>query len=160
MNKEKIMDKIEISLLNLRVVREKTGTYDIDNASITSSGKLSEIAIKVLELDQRAEEVVCVVCCDSRHRINGIFEVFRGGMTESPVCPPEVFKRALLSNSPVMFLLHNHPGGSLHPSLPDQQVTQRLVDGAKLLGLKILDHMIVNDEGKYTSFRELGIMPE
>jgi DNA repair protein RadC len=160
MNKEKIMDKIEISLLNLRVVREKTGTYDIDNASITSSGKLSEIAIKVLELDQRAEEVVCVVCCDSRHRINGIFEVFRGGMTESPVHPPEIFKRALLSNSPVMFLLHNHPGGSLHPSLPDQNVTQRLVDGAKILGMRILDHMIINDEGRYTSFKELGIMPE
>jgi len=57
-------------------------------------------------------------------------------------------------------LLHNHPGGSLHPSLPDQQVTQRLVDGAKILGLKILDHMIVTEGGKYSSFRELGIMPE
>jgi DNA repair protein RadC len=159
MNKEKIMAKIEISLLNLRVVREKTGTYAVDSTSITSSGKLHEIATKVLELDQRAEEVFCVVCCDSQNRINGIYEVFRGGMAESPVYPPEVFKRALLSNSPIMFLLHNHPGGTLHPSLPDQQVTQRLVDGAKLLGLKILDHMIVNDEGKYSSFKEMGIMP-
>jgi DNA repair protein RadC len=154
------MDKIELSLLNLRVVREKTGTYAIDNAAITSSGKLHEVAVEVLELDQRAEEVFCVVCCDSRHRINGIFEVFRGGMTESPVHPPEIFKRALLSNSPVMFLLHNHPGGSLHPSLPDQQVTKRLVDGAKILGLKILDHMIVTEGGNYSSFKELGIMPE
>jgi DNA repair protein RadC len=154
------MKMIEINLLNLRVVREKSGIYDIDNAAITSSGKLSEIAIKVLELDQRAEEVFCVVCCDSRHRINGIFEVFRGGMAESSVYPAEIFKRALLSNSPVMFLLHNHPGGSLHPSLPDRQVTQKLVDGAKLLGLKILDHMIVTEGGKYSSFKELGIMPE
>ena len=153
------MDKIEISLLNLRVVREKTGTYSIDTC-ITSSSKLHEVAVEVLELDQRAEEVFCVVCCDSRHRINGIFEVFRGGMTESSVYPPEIFKRALLSNSPVMFLLHNHPGGSLHPSLPDQQVTQRLVDGAKILGMRILDHMIINDEGKYSSFKEMGIMPE
>jgi len=154
------MAKIEISLLNLRVVKEKTGTYAIDNASITSNAKLSEIAIKVLELDQRAEEVFCVICCDSRHRINGIYEVFRGGMAESPVYPPEIFKRALLCNSHIMFLLHNHPGGSLHPSLPDQQVTKRLVDGAKILGMRILDHMIVNDEGRYTSFKELGIMPE
>ena len=154
------MAKIEISLLNLRVVREKTGTYDIDSTNITSSSKLHEIATKVLELDQRAEEVFCVVCCDSRHRINGIFEVFRGGMAESSVYPAEIFKRALLSNSPVMFLLHNHPGGSLHPSLPDRQVTQKLVDGAKILGLKVLDHMIINDEGRYTSFKELGIMPE
>lgn len=154
------MAKIEISLLNLRVVREKTGTYAIDNASITSSGKLSEIAIKVLELDQRAEEVFCLICCDSQQRINGIYEVFRGGMAESPVYPPEIFKRALLSNSHIMFLLHNHPGGSLHPSLPDQKVTQRLVDGAKILGMRILDHMIINDEGKYSSFKEMGIMPE
>jgi len=153
------MDKIEISILNLRVVREKSGTYSIDTC-ITSSSKLHEVAIKVLELDQRAEEVFCLICCDNRHRINGIYEVFRGGMTESSVYPAEIFKRALLCNSPVMFLLHNHPGGSLHPSLPDQKVTQRLVDGAKLLGLKVLDHMIVNDEGRYTSFKELGIMPE
>ena len=154
------MAKIEINILNLRVVREKSGIYAIDNASITSSGKLHEVAIEVLELDQRAEEVFCVICCDSRHRINGIYEVFRGGMAESPVYPAEIFKRALLSNSHIMFLLHNHPGGSLQPSLPDQQVTQKLVDGAKILGMRILDHMIINDEGRYTSFKELGIMPE
>ena len=150
---------IEINLLNLRVVREKTGTYDIDNPHHIKR-QVTEMAVEVLELDQRAEEVFCVVCCDSRHRINGIFEVFRGGMAESSVYPAEIFKRALLSNSPVMFLLHNHPGGSLHPSLPDRQVTQKLVDGAKLLGLKIIDHMIVTEGGKYSSFKELGIMPE
>ena len=144
---------VNISLLNLRVVREKSGRYDLDDRKISSVDKLYKIATEVLEMDQRAEEIFCVVCADAQHRINGIFEVFRGGISEAPISPREIFKRALLQNAFTIFLLHNHPGGSLLPSSADVETTKRLVEIGKLIGIPVTDHLIVA-ENRYLSFRE------
>ena len=54
-----------------------------------------------------------------------------------------------------IILSHNHPSGNIHPSLPDIQLTKKLVAGAKLLDLKILDHIIVTPYDYY-SFADEG----
>ncbi|MEK7074977.1 MAG: JAB domain-containing protein, partial [Patescibacteria group bacterium] len=56
-----------------------------------------------------------------------------------------------------MIIAHNHPSGNLDPSSEDREVTYRLKEAGKLLGIEVLDHIIVSRSG-YTSFRELKLM--
>jgi len=58
-----------------------------------------------------------------------------------------------------LILAHNHPSGSLKASPQDLELTNKLVEGSKLLDLKVLDHIIVAPkEGKYSSFADDGII--
>jgi DNA repair protein RadC len=82
-------------------------------------------------------------------------EVSRGTLDATLVHPREVFKAALLSNAASIILTHNHPSGDPTPSPDDHQLTRRLVDAGRLIGVEVLDHIIVGD-GRYFSFREGG----
>lgn len=68
----------------------------------------------------------------------------------------DIYKEALLSNALGLLIAHNHPGGKLHPSKYDEETTRTLVEGAKLLGLTVFDHLIVTRDG-YFSFLEHNI---
>lgn len=71
----------------------------------------------------------------------------------SLVHPREVFKGALLSSAASVILLHNHPSGDPDPSAEDREVTRKLVEAGRLLGVPVLDHVIVG-VGAFYSFRE------
>jgi DNA repair protein RadC len=60
-----------------------------------------------------------------------------------------------LANAAAIVLTHNHPSGNPTPSPDDHQLTRRLVDAGRLIGVEVLDHIIVG-EGRYFSFREGG----
>jgi DNA repair protein RadC len=70
------------------------------------------------------------------------------------VHPREVFKAALLANSHSLIVAHNHPAGSLTPSLEDIETTEVLIKAGKLLGVPVADHIIVSSNG-IQSLREL-----
>jgi DNA repair protein RadC len=81
-----------------------------------------------------------------------------GTLHSSLVHPREVFKAAILSNAAGFILAHNHPSGELTPSKDDIAVTERIKEAGDLLGIDLLDHIIVGDGKRYTSFREQGLM--
>ncbi|MCD6427798.1 MAG: DNA repair protein, partial [Caldisericaceae bacterium] len=64
---------------------------------------------------------------------------------------------AITDRAASIILVHNHPSGSLKPSPEDRQITNRLVEIGKLVGIKILDHVIVSKKGYY-SFNENGLL--
>jgi DNA repair protein RadC len=89
-----------------------------------------------------------------------IFDFFvlnHGRVNASIVHPRDVFKRALLSNSTSILLIHNHPTGNTKPSKNDKKRTQRLVDGGEILGINVLDHLIIGDYNYY-SFKENNLL--
>ena len=88
---------------------------------------------------------------DIKNNVRGAFEVSRGGLNASIVHPREIFKRALLLNAASIILAHNHPSGDTTPSREDINITKRLVEGGKILGIEVLDHIIVGDN--YMSFK-------
>jgi len=64
---------------------------------------------------------------------------------------------AILSNAKTILLSHNHPSGSdVTPSEEDISITKRLIDAGKIMGIDILDHIIIGENGKYYSFKEEG----
>lgn len=82
-----------------------------------------------------------------------------GDVDSSAVYPRQVFRSALINNATSIICVHNHPAGGATPSHGDKDITKQLVRGGKLLGIRILDHVIVTDDGYY-SFADRGLIEE
>ena len=101
----------------------------------------------------REQFLVCGL--DAKHGIIGVNVVSIGSMTLAIVHPREVFKPLILMNAAAWICAHNHPCGDPAPSQEDRVLTSRLRQGADLLGITLLDHLILTDERCY-SFADLG----
>lgn len=84
--------------------------------------------------------------------------VGRGGFSMTAVDVKVILREALLAKSPSIMLFHNHPSGALTPSAQDIALTRKIVDAAKILDIRVLDHIIVSYKGYY-SFVNEGRMP-
>ncbi len=80
-----------------------------------------------------------------------------GTLNESLVHPREVFAPAVEHRCASVIVAHNHPSGSLNPSSADIQITRRLKESGKLLGIELIDHIILTKES-YVSFDELEML--
>ena len=148
---------VRLSVLGLRVVKERSGQYEFEDKIASSPSKTRDILEEVFELSNLAEEVFIIMCLDTKNRVTGLFKVSQGSLNASIVHPREVFKRALMQNANSIILAHNHPSGDTTPSSEDVSITRRLNEAGNLLGVNVLDHIIVGANGKYKSFKEDGL---
>jgi DNA repair protein RadC len=86
-----------------------------------------------------------------------VAEVSIGSLNASIVHPREVFAEAIKNKAASVIFVHNHPSGDPEPSEDDLEITKRLVDGGKILGIEVVDHVIVAKD-KFVSFKEKGII--
>jgi DNA repair protein RadC len=108
-------------------------------------------------LAKRRQERFYVIALDARNRIIRRHLVAVGSLASVTVHPREVFAPLVRDRAAAALLLHNHPSGVEQPSPEDYQITQRLADAGKLLGIPVLDHIIVGRNGYY-SFRDAGTL--
>ena len=80
-----------------------------------------------------------------------------GSLNASLVHCREVYRSAITAGCASILVCHNHPSGSLEPSAEDLNVTKRLQDAGKLLGIELTDHIIISEQG-YMSFRERNLL--
>lgn len=104
-------------------------------------------------------EVFCVLNLRTKGQVININVVGVGTLNSVLIHPREVFKSAILSNASNIILAHNHPSGDPEPSRQDMDMTKRLAEAGRLMGMEVLNHVIVSD-GRYFSFREEKILPE
>ena len=104
-------------------------------------------------LEHRPTEEFWVLLLDSKHRILGLAQVSVGSLSSSLVHPREVFGPAVRMGAAAVLCAHNHPSGDPEPSAEDVDVTRRLLDSGRLLGIPLLDHIVLGD-GSYLSLRE------
>jgi len=100
-------------------------------------------------------EAFCLVLLDNRHRVLAEPLVSVGSLEQAQVHPREVFRAALSQPTAAVLVAHNHPSGDPTPSEADVALTRRLAEGAELLGLRLLDHIIIG-EGVFVSLAEKG----
>ena len=89
------------------------------------------------------QEIFGCIFMDRANRILRHGVLFQGTREASPVDPGELFRRSLLEDASRLIIFHNHPTGNPEASADDRALTRRLVDGARLLGLEVLDHIIL-----------------
>ncbi|WP_373491732.1 RadC family protein [Parasphingorhabdus sp.] len=92
-------------------------------------------------------EEVRVLFLDSKNRLISDEVVSRGTISEAPIYPREILKRALALDATALILAHNHPSGDPSPSEGDIDATRRLLKAAQELELTVHDHIIVGSEG-------------
>ena len=99
------------------------------------------------ELINMDREVMLSILLTPQNTLIGVETVCIGSVQSCAFSTAEVFKGALLANAVSVVLCHNHPSGSLSPSTEDLKVTELMAEAGKILGIRVLDHIIVTQEG-------------
>ncbi|NLA08184.1 MAG: DNA repair protein RadC [Parcubacteria group bacterium] len=96
-----------------------------------------------------------IIALNSRNY--SIAEVSVGSLNASVVHPREVFAEAIKNKAASVVFIHNHPSGDPEPSEDDLEITKRLVESGKILGIEVIDHIIITKTG-FISFKEKNLI--
>ena len=143
---------------NKRVTLEKEFSMNRPDlvCAIKSPGDVNDIARNFIRLHEESEEYLYMICMNTKNKIIGVFEISHGNVNSSIVGVREIFQKALLANAVSIIVMHNHPSGDPKPSREDVEITKRIAEAGKLIGIELLDHIIVGDT--YTSLKEKGYL--
>lgn len=143
-----------LPIFRVELVRENPSADD-SIETIRSPDDAAAIFERYLTCADRENFVTMFL--DTKNRVIGLSTVSIGILDRALVHPREVFKPAILANAYSVIVCHNHPSGDPQPSSEDRQVTNRLVEAAKILGIDLLDHIIVAGKGRHVSLKQLGL---
>lgn len=122
---------------------------------ISSPNDIASLIMK--EMSFLKQEVLKLIMLDTKNNIIGIKDVFKGSLNTSIVHPREIFKEAIKKSSSSIIICYNHPSGDPTPSKEDINITIRLKECSKIIGIDLLDHLIVG-KNQYVSLKEKGII--
>ncbi|MBL4963224.1 RadC family protein [Bacillus halotolerans] len=142
-----------VSIVSVKLVRESSILYE--RRSIRSPQDAYDLFKSFLE-DKDREHFI-VVSLDTKNQPVSINICHIGSLNASIVSPREVMKSAILSSAASIMVAHNHPSGETTESREDVEVTKRLAEAGKLMGIELLDHIIIGN-GTYNSLKEKGVI--
>ncbi|OQY48344.1 MAG: hypothetical protein B6242_02630 [Anaerolineaceae bacterium 4572_78] len=110
----------------------------------------------MFEMRQLEQEHLKVFLLDTKNFVIASPTICIGNVNSSIIRPAEVFREAIRENRTSLIVVHNHPSGDPTPSEEDVHVTQRLIEAGQLLGIDVLDHIVIGQQG-YVSLKEKGL---
>lgn len=128
---------------------------------ITTAASVAKFVHESVDFGGRSREFVMAISLDAQNRPNAVAVPHQGGLAYSIVEVGSLLKPMILSNAVAMIMVHNHPSNEVSPSQEDVAITERVYRGAKLVGIKMLDSVVVGDQlsDGYYSFLDNGQMP-
>lgn len=126
-------------------------TSKANNYKIKSPNDVSNLLME--EMRYLEKEYFNIVLLNTKNEVIAVENISIGSINASIVHPREVFIRAIKRTSSSIILVHNHPSGNPQPSKEDINITKRLVEAGKLIGIEVLDHIIIGDN-VYISLKE------
>jgi DNA repair protein RadC len=139
----------------LELGRRRQAAATLEKPVITSSRETAAY-LKALIKDY-PYEVFVVLYLNQANKINYSEIISKGGITATIADPRLILKKALEEDAVKLVLSHNHPSGCSKPSKADEALTQKIAEAAQFLDIKVIDHIIVSDEGYY-SFADEGLL--
>lgn len=146
-----------INIFTVKLVKESGKLYDLENTIVRSPETAYEAIEKVFDLSGKTKEHFGIFTLSTKNQIIGAHIIHIGGLNVSIVQMREVFQQAILNNACGIICFHNHPSGNPAPSPEDIDITKRLMESGRILGIDVLDHLIIGDN-RFTSLREKGHM--
>ena len=117
-----------------------------------------DVAVMLMdELADEKMEIFMAINLNSKLQVESKSIVSIGNLDSAPVHPREVFGPAVRRGAAAVIVAHNHPSGDPTPSHQDIEVTMRLSEASKIIGIKLIDHVIVGN-GKFTSMKAEGYL--
>jgi DNA repair protein RadC len=128
---------------------------------VSDPNKLAEVMSSILRGEDdidRDKEHFWVLGLSAKLSILYIELVSLGTLTASLIHPRETYRRAIARGAASIACVHNHPSGDLQPSNDDLKVTEKLRDAGEIVGIKLIDHIIITNDGGFMSIKERGIL--
>ncbi len=104
---------------------------------------------------EQKKELFIELCLDTKNQVIKEETISIGSLNANIVHPREVFKTALTESAAHIIVAHNHPSGDPAPSREDIEITKKLAETGKIMGIDLLDHVIIGD-GRHFSLKEAG----
>jgi DNA repair protein RadC len=139
----------------LEMGRRRLNAESVLKQSIKGSQEVAQYLNE--KLKDLTYEVFAVIFLNQANKIIHFEVISKGGITGTVADPRIILKLALEFGAVGIILCHNHPSGNLNPSNADKAITKKIGDASSLMDIKLLDHIIVSDEGYY-SFMEEGMI--
>jgi len=141
----------EISIVYKRPVFEEM-------PQVNSASKADELIKSIIDLNRiDYKEYMWVLLLTNANRVLGIAKIGEGSIKGVVVNTREVIQLGICTNTANIILVHNHPSGTLQPSQPDIQLTEKIKKMTALFDMTLLDHLIITSESYY-SFADEGKM--
>ena len=98
-----------------------------------------------------------VLLLNQAARVIDKVRISRGGIDQTTADVRAILREALLQRATQIVLVHNHPSGNVQPSAEDRRLTQQVQQAARVMNIRVLDHLVVTD-GRYYSFNDEGVL--
>ena len=104
---------------------------------------------------EKTQEVFLVITLDGHHDVIGVRIITIGLLNRTLIHSREVFRQAIIDDACSIILAHNHPSGSVEPSMEDNDITNNIKKTGELVGIPVVDHIVFSGT-KYFSYLEAG----
>jgi len=139
----------------LELGRRRHASMPLEKTAIRTSRDIAEYVRTMIK--DYGHEVFAVVFLNQANRVNHFEIISKGGITGTVADPRVILKKALDAEATSIILCHNHPSGNLKPSRADEELTAKIKEAARYLDIKVMDHLIVSEQGYY-SFSDEGLI--
>lgn len=139
----------------LELGRRRQASASLEKFVVSTSKEIANYLRSALK-DFR-HEVFAVMFLNQANKVNHFEVVSEGGITGTVADPRIILKKALEHDAVSVILSHNHPSGSLKPSRADEMLTNKIKEAAKYFDIRVIDHIIVSEDGYY-SFADEGLL--
>ena len=139
----------------LELGRRRQMAEGLKRLAIKQSSDAAEILIPLMK--DLPHEVFYVLYLSTSNNVIRTENIGKGGLSSTVADIRIILKNSLLNNATKIIVAHNHPSGNLKPSKEDIALTQKLVQSAKTMDIKLLDHLIIG-ENKYISLADEGLI--
>jgi DNA repair protein RadC len=157
--KEEHIMKLEKMIEIVRIKQEIREVEEAYTSLLPKQIRSSPDAIAFIQalIAEEDREVFLVLCLNVKNEVIAIHKSHVGSLNASIVHPREVFKSAILNNAGSILVAHNHPSGNCQYSPEDIEVSKRLTEAGKFIGIEVLDSIIVSHSDGI-SLREKGLI--
>lgn len=124
---------------------------------VSNSKDVYPVFLSIYESLDANQEHFVMLSLDTKNKVYGFKVVHTGGLASSIADPKTIMSAALKLDAAAIIVSHNHPSGENRPSREDMEVSRRLTECGKILGIKVLDHIILGEDG-FFSMADAGMM--
>jgi len=125
----------------------------IQDSGLPIVQSINDVILQVGYIREKTREHFVAIYLNARNELLFRKHIFIGTLNASLVHPREIFSEALRHNAASVILVHNHPSGDPEPSEDDLEITKRISEAGKIMGIDVLDHVIIT-KNKIFSFKE------
>ncbi len=127
---------------------------EVRDESLPKISSVEDVLAQAVYMRDKTREHLMVLYLNARKELLYKKPMFVGTLNASLIHPREIFQEALKQNASSVILVHNHPSGDNEPSEEDLEITKRIQEAGKIMGIEVLDHIIIVKGKKPFSFKE------